>query len=59
MSVRQLVAPANICEGRVRVGADVPSMREKQATPFGLCSGTRLLATVQEGRFSPSGDVLL
>jgi len=54
-----LVAPANICEGRVRVGADVPSMREKQATPFGLCSGTRLLATVQEGRFSPSGDVLL
>jgi len=49
---------ADTREGQVRVGADVPSVREELATPFGSFNSPGLLAAAQESRLSLSGDVL-
>jgi len=49
----------NTHEGQVRVGANIPSVKEEAGYPFGLCSSSRLLAAAQDVRLSSSGDVVL
>ena len=58
LSVRQSVVMVDTHKGQVRVGANIPSVKEEAFCPFGLCSSTMLLAADQDVRLS-SGDVVL